>query len=226
MSASAMEAGGKAGVGGGDGSGTETTGVQVGKTFSSGYRIVPRDESCQTHANPLSFTHRVSGMASPSPRIPVAIRAITTPLRSSAAPAIPPAAQLYGPRAKAVLHPPHSAVHRAPLSRLRYLPTRFNQLPLCRSLGGHGGGAVGRWCAPHVSSCYNLLFTFVTHLELFDEPWRLEPFPWSTFALLPAIMHLALFDLTDSAVSGLFSNCAKIEVLVSLKTIDLWMWNC
>ncbi|KAJ6598073.1 hypothetical protein DFH09DRAFT_1271912 [Mycena vulgaris] len=43
-------------------------------------------------------------MASPSPRIPVAIRAITTPLRSSAAPAIPPAAQLYAPLAKAVLH--------------------------------------------------------------------------------------------------------------------------
>ncbi|KAJ7689308.1 hypothetical protein B0H17DRAFT_1180303 [Mycena rosella] len=48
-------------------------------------------------------------MASNSPRgvypgVPTPIRAITTPLRSSAAPPIPPASQLYEPLAKGVLH--------------------------------------------------------------------------------------------------------------------------
>ncbi|KAF7369361.1 hypothetical protein MVEN_00264700 [Mycena venus] len=57
------------------------------------------------HSSSSRLPRRVK-MASSTPRVagvPTPIRAITTPLRSSAAPPIPPASQLYEPLAKAVL---------------------------------------------------------------------------------------------------------------------------
>ncbi|KAJ7488967.1 hypothetical protein FB451DRAFT_1552896 [Mycena latifolia] len=64
-------------------------------------------------------------------------------------------------------------------------------------------------------------FIFVTHFESVDHHWRSNDFPWSKFALFPALTHLASWQLTRKAsVVELLSKCPKLEVLIRMSHPD------
>ncbi|KAJ7488983.1 hypothetical protein FB451DRAFT_681352 [Mycena latifolia] len=57
-------------------------------------------------------------------------------------------------------------------------------------------------------------FARITHLESFDNPALFAGFPWSDFARLPALTHLALWQLDQAAAAALLSACPQLEVLI------------
>ncbi|KAJ7488986.1 hypothetical protein FB451DRAFT_1223434 [Mycena latifolia] len=63
-------------------------------------------------------------------------------------------------------------------------------------------------------------FTSVTHLLLFDWARDFDSFPLSNFALLPALTHLALFELKTSTGMAIFASCPNLEVLVCTCGVD------
>ncbi|KAJ7488989.1 hypothetical protein FB451DRAFT_1390179 [Mycena latifolia] len=68
--------------------------------------------------------------------------------------------------------------------------------------------STGALCASHS------LFTFITHLQLFDPLRWFEHLPWSWLALLPALTHLAFRRMSQSSAVDLLSSCPNIEGLV------------
>ncbi|KAJ7489138.1 hypothetical protein FB451DRAFT_1223842 [Mycena latifolia] len=60
-------------------------------------------------------------------------------------------------------------------------------------------------------------FTCVTHLQSIINYSLSKDLPGADFALLPALTHLALWQLSEDSATGLLSNCAKLEVLVDMR---------
>ncbi|KAJ7488926.1 hypothetical protein FB451DRAFT_1390123 [Mycena latifolia] len=63
-------------------------------------------------------------------------------------------------------------------------------------------------------------FTSVTHLELFEELSLFTAFPWSNFALLPALTHLSLYELHESNAIDILSQYPKLVVLISMNDAE------
>ncbi|KAJ7100880.1 hypothetical protein B0H15DRAFT_796559 [Mycena belliarum] len=59
-------------------------------------------------------------------------------------------------------------------------------------------------------------FLFVAHFESYDNHRCLSGYPCRPFAGLPALTHLATWQLNKAAATELLSKCMKLEVLVRM----------
>ncbi|KAJ6598110.1 hypothetical protein DFH09DRAFT_1303926 [Mycena vulgaris] len=63
----------------------------------------------------------------------------------------------------------------------------------------------------------HLMFAALTHLDLFDD--NIAALPWHNLALLPALTHLALFQIRSTALAvRVLAACTRLEVLIDMQS--------
>ncbi|KAJ7894966.1 hypothetical protein B0H14DRAFT_2334180 [Mycena olivaceomarginata] len=100
-------------------------------------------------------------------------------------------------------------VHPHMLSHLQAL----RPLRLSAPLGSvFGGGEVNEFTVDFTLP----MFSFITHLDVFDilelDPWS----SWSTIGLLPRLTHLAFLELSNTWADKILVTCPRLLVLVSM----------